>query len=158
MKFLKFLEHPLFLTAIRVVVGGIFVLFGASKAISTPEEFYTSIGYYEFVPDILVPVFANILIYAEIIFGALLFFGLFTRWATIGVSALLAMFSFSLIQAIVRGLELPDCGCSGGLINIGESPGEVLGRDGIMLFGLMWLLLKKKYGWTVDSLLEKKST
>ena len=152
----KIISHPAILTAIRVAVGVIFLLFGIGKATELKEQFYASINQYQMLPEQIVPFFGTALVYLEIVLAILLILGIFTRLATWGISALLIMFIIAIGQAMLRGLDLPDCGCSGGLLKLGESPGEVLLRDFLMLAGMAWLLIKKSTAWTVDSMFERK--
>lgn len=155
-KLKKILTHPFLLTLIRVGVGGIFLVFGFVKAIEPLEIFYTSVASYKMVPEILIEPFGLFVLAAEIIFGLFLTVGLFTKWSNRAILTLLVMFIIAIGQAMVRGLDLPDCGCSGSSISLGESPVEVITRDIVMLIGLAWLEITKKYGWTLDQFLSRK--
>lgn len=156
-KFRAVLVHPLFLTVIRVGVGGIFLLFGFVKAIEPLSIFYESIAAYQMVPSVLIEPFGLIVLAVEIVAGIFLTVGLFTKWSNRVIIALLVMFIIAIGQAMIRGLYLPDCGCSGSMISLGESPAEVILRDLLMLVGLLWIEVQKRYGWTIDRLLSKKN-
>lgn len=155
-KMRSFAAHPGVLTFIRVAVGGIFLVFGFVKAIEPLEIFYTSISAYQMVPDILVKPFGLTVLAVEITAGLFLTVGLFTKWSNRVIMVLLAMFIIAIGQAMIRGIYLPDCGCSGSLISLGETPFEVITRDIVMFLGLMWLEFIKRYGYTLDTFLSKK--
>jgi uncharacterized membrane protein YphA (DoxX/SURF4 family) len=150
----KWLSHPIVLLSIRIVVGGIFLLFGAIKAFEPKEAFFQSIRDYHILPEQTIVAFAYTMIALEIIVGICFLFGLFTQWAAWGVAGLLLLFIVAITQAIIRGLELSDCGCSGSLIKLGETPGTVLFRDALMFIAVLWFILKKNIKWTLDYWLE----
>lgn len=152
-------SHPIVLLLIRLGVGGIFLLFGFIKAIEPKGAFFTSIIDYHILPESIVPAFAMIIIGLEITVGIFFMVGLFTRWAAWGISGLLVLFIIALSQAILRGLALSDCGCSGSLIQLGEDPQTVLMRDIGMLIAMVWFIVQKTTSkkWTVDQLFERKS-
>jgi uncharacterized membrane protein YphA (DoxX/SURF4 family) len=158
-KLYRGLTHPLLTSMIRWGIGGLFVLFSVSKALSPFGEFVVDIRAYQMLPEAVIPVFALLVMVAEIAFGALLIIGLFTRTSLYAISGLLVMFLIAITQGVVRGLGLTDCGCSGdiGWLKIfGETPGQVLWRDGVMLVGLVWLLVTRRYGWTLDAWLHRR--
>lgn len=145
------LHHPILSLVVRVIVGGVFLLFGAVKAYEPKEAFFASIADYQIVPEALIPTFGYIVIVLEIIVGLLFILGLFLDWATIGVGGLLMLFIVALSQAMLRGLELPNCGCSGSLIKVGETPIQVLTRDVAMLAGVVWVWCARQKQYTLDS-------
>lgn len=148
------LEHPWIFVAIRVLVGGIFLAFGIAKALEPQQAFYASIRAYEMIPSALVPAFATLILVAEIIFAIGMILGLYTRFSYAGIALLLVMFIIAIAQAMIRGLYLPDCGCSGSWIKLGDTPYEVIMRDVVMLIGVAWLLWKDtRPRYTLDSLL-----
>lgn len=155
-KIRTFFIHPLFLTIIRVIVGGIFLLFGFVKAIEPLSIFFESIAAYQMVPGILIPPFGVIVLILEIVFGLFLILGLFSRLSNRVILFLLLIFMIAIGQAMIRGLYLPDCGCSGSFIRLGETPAQVLSRDILFFIGLLYLEGVKKYGYTLDAFLEKR--
>jgi uncharacterized membrane protein YphA (DoxX/SURF4 family) len=149
----KLFHHPVLLLAIRISVGGIFLAFGISKVIEPREEFFAVIATYDMLPTSLIPIFGTILLFAEIIAGLLFLFGVYTRWSAYAIAGLLLMFMGAISQTLIRGIPLDDCGCSGSLIRLGETPTEVLLRDAIMLVGVVWFLYAHSDAWTIDRLL-----
>lgn len=135
-----YLQHPIIFLLIRLAVGGVFVLFGFAKAIAPIAEFASVIKTYDMLPEVIVPAAAVIFIVTEIVFGVFFLTGVFTTRAAQGLFLLLISFMIALSQAMLRGIELEDCGCSGGLFSIGETPQSVLLRDLIMFGALSWFL------------------
>lgn len=155
----NFAQHPLVFLLIRIVVGGVFLLFGVIKIIEDHEIFYQSIRDYQMLPEAFIPVFGTVLPWIEVVLALFFLVGLFARLSAFGLLGLLLMFMIAITQAVLRGLELSDCGCSGSRIRLGESPEEVLLRDGILLIGVLWFLWKKRAAqrWTADQFFEQKS-
>jgi uncharacterized membrane protein YphA (DoxX/SURF4 family) len=154
----KFLSHSAVQLAIRLVVGGVFFLFGLAKALAPPEEFFAIIRTYDLLPPALVPAVGTVMMYTEIALGLLLIVGLFTRQAAWGIAGLLVIFLVAIGQAIARSIPLTDCGCSGGWIKIGDTPADVFWRDIVMLAGIAWLLTRRQLGWGLDQLFRTKPT
>lgn len=150
------LTHPLCFVAIRLVVGGVFLLFGFSKAIAPIEEFISVIKTYQLLPEAVVPAAAIIFIIAEISAGLFFIVGVFTQRAAQLTAFLLALFIIALSQALLRGIGLEDCGCSGGLFSIGETPQAVLMRDLIMLAAVWWFLKCNPQELTIDRWLKTR--
>lgn len=156
----SFISHPAILLLIRVLVGGVFLVFGIAKAIAPIEEFIASIYSYQMLPEAIVPVFAYVMIYTEIIIGLLFILGLYTKRMAQAHIVLLGMFIIAISQAMMRGLELLDCGCGGGL-KLGETPTEVLVRDIILLLLVgVWLIQKTpiEKRWSLDRMMIKKDS
>lgn len=140
------------LLAIRVVVGGVFVTFGVAKAFESPEEFMTAIVQYQLIPNQLLYAFAIALVIAEIVFGLCFLLGLWMRQAIVGLLALLMMFVLAIGQAMARGLVLDSCGCSGSVISLGDTPQDVLIRDGVLFALMVWAWVRRAaHRWTLDA-------
>ena len=96
---------------LRVAIGAIFIVAGASK-VGQPALFAAQIAGFRILPEALIAPLAVMLPYWEIVLGALLVAGLFTRIAaTVGV-VLLAVFDLAIASAVVRGMSV-SCGCFG---------------------------------------------
>lgn len=148
------LTHPAVFIACRILVGGIFVLFGIAKAIEPQQSFYAGIRAYQMLPDAIVPTFATVILVAEIIFGVGVLTGFYARISNWALAILLIMFIVAITQAMIRGIYLPDCGCSGSLIKIGDTPREVLTRDIVLLACALWLAIKDKaHRYSLDNVL-----
>jgi putative oxidoreductase len=138
----------------RLVLGGVFLVAGATK-IPDPGGLAASIRSYELsLPEWFVSLSAHALPYFEAMLGVYLLAGLFQKvfaWATTGLTAL---FLLALLQGALRGLEI-DCGCFGS--SAGETSSLWLGavRDvGLLLLGLH-LALAPVGSFSVDALLRR---
>lgn len=96
----------------RIVLGGVFLLAGATK-IADPGGLAASIRSYELpLPEWFVSASAYSLPYLEVLLGFYLVIGLFTRVSAWATNALMLVFILALLQGALRGLEI-DCGCFG---------------------------------------------
>jgi len=97
------------LVGCRLLVGVVFLAAGVLK-IGDHQGMMNAMNAYEVLPDGIMSPLAYLLPILEIIAGAMLVLGLFTRFGGALASALLLVFLIGLIQAKARGLEI-DCGC-----------------------------------------------
>jgi putative oxidoreductase len=106
------LSSPYATLASRIVLGGVFVVAGATK-IPNPGALASAIRSYELpLPELFVSLSAHALPYFEVLLGAYLLAGLFTKISAWVTSGLTALFLLALVQGALRGLEV-DCGCFG---------------------------------------------
>ena len=97
--------------AVRVVLGGIFVVAGASK-VGHAAEFAQQIAAFRLLPQPVIAPMALVLPFFEILLGGYLVIGLFTRLAGWAATLLLLVFDGAIASAVVRGMTL-NCGCFG---------------------------------------------
>ncbi len=138
--FRSIVDNSWTLLLIRVINGGIFFLFGLGKAVQPHQEFYEVMKVYDVLPHSLIPAVGSTLIYLDVIIGALLVVGLFTRFSASMVAGMLVFYMVVILQAVLRGIPLENCGCSGGYIELGTTPPQVLARDAIMFASMAWFL------------------
>lgn len=93
----------------RLLVGAVFLVAGVLK-VGDHQGMMNTMNAYEVLPDGFMSPVAYLLPILEILAGAMLILGLFTRFAAALASALLVAFLIGLIQAKTRGLAI-DCGC-----------------------------------------------
>jgi len=96
---------------LRVAIGGIFVVAGASK-VGNASLFAAQITGFRLLPEAVVGPLAVMLPYWEILLGGLLIVGLFTRVTAWVAVILLALFDIAIASAVVRGMTV-SCGCFG---------------------------------------------
>jgi len=99
-------------TAARLLLGGVALYAGATK-LGDLDEAAWAVRAYSLLPDDLADLVGHVLPFAEVLLGALLVLGLFTRWAAAGFGLLLVAFAVGIASAWARGLAI-DCGCFGG--------------------------------------------
>jgi putative oxidoreductase len=138
----------------RLVLGGVFLVAGATK-IPDPGGLAASIRSYELsLPEEFVSFSAHALPYLEVMLGLYLLAGLFQKvsaWATTGLTFL---FLLALLQGALRGLEI-DCGCFGSSAGETNSLWLAAARDvGLLLLGLH-LALAPVGSFSVDALLQR---
>lgn len=117
--------------ALRVIVGGFFVLSGFMKLTIPPEEVEAIIRAYKILPFGYTYPVALVLPWIEIIPGILLVGGIFPFYMASVITVMLGSFVLLLITTIIRGIPIEDCGCLGGWIK--ETPPIALVRDIILL-------------------------
>jgi uncharacterized membrane protein YphA (DoxX/SURF4 family) len=96
---------------LRLVLGGIFIVAGASK-IGHGAEFAAQIAGFRILPQPVIAPMALALPFLEVLLGGYLILGLFTRTAGWIAVLLLALFDGAIASAVVRGMTV-SCGCFG---------------------------------------------
>lgn len=103
--------------AARLILGGVLVYAGATKAAGPAEEFALIIANYDLLPREMVLTAATFLPWVELFIGWALILGLRLRVAAACAGALFAGFLFALITVQAKGIELPNCGCFGDAVH-----------------------------------------
>ena len=106
------------LSALRVLIGVLFVVSGFEKLIQPPENFLFVIQNYDMLNERLEAAAAHVLPWFELFGGAFLAAGLWTRAAACVVWALNTAFIAAVSQALARKLPIDECGCFGELISL----------------------------------------
>jgi uncharacterized membrane protein YphA (DoxX/SURF4 family) len=99
-------------TAIRLVLGGVWIAAGASK-IGDLAASGRAVAAYRLLPYDAATLLGAVLPFLEITLGLLLLLGVATRFAAIVSALLLGAFVVGIASAWARGLRI-DCGCFGG--------------------------------------------
>ncbi len=102
---------PIVILILRVVLGGIFLAAGALK-IGHFDLFASEIAGFQLLPHAVVAPLALLLPFVEVLLGAYLILGLFTRAAGWFAAFQLAVFAAAIASAVVRGIST-SCGCFG---------------------------------------------
>ncbi len=119
--------------AVRIVLGGAFVLASAHKILH-PGAFAEIIYNYQILPDPLINLTAIILPWLELLLGLCLLVGIWLPGATLLGAFLLIVFEGSLVFNLARGLNVY-CGCfsTTSAVSPDVSMGWYILRDGIFL-------------------------
>jgi len=130
---------------LRVVLGGVLLVAGLLK-VGSPGASARAVQAYELLPFDTAALVGYALPAVEVIVGALLVAGLFTR-VTAGLGGfLMVVFIIGIASAWARGLTI-DCGCfgDGGTISAAETqyPQEIA-RDVGLLLCAAWLVLRPR--------------
>lgn len=134
-------NHPggaTFLLLVRLIAGGLLLVAGGMKLMS-PWAFALSIDSFKLVPQVLHLPLAYFIPWLEVVAGAALVLGWWSRESAATLFGLLAAFTVGLISVLVRGLKI-DCGCFSGLFGEGTVGWHsVLRNVGFLAgFGLIW--------------------
>ena len=125
----------------RLILGGALLLAGGLK-VGNPVASARAVQAYDVLPFELARYVGYGLPYAEVVLGALLVLGLFTRVSAAIGALLMVVFVVGIAQAWARGLTI-DCGCFGGGGQVAQDEtkyGREIVRDiGFALCGA-WLL------------------
>ena len=126
---------PWISTALRVALGAVWVIAGASKVADLGES-VRAVRAYQLLPEWAVPAVGAGLPFLKIALGLLLIVGFSVRFAALVSAALLVAFIAGIVSASARGLQI-DCGCfgGGGELGAGEQPryGAEIARDAGLL-------------------------
>jgi uncharacterized membrane protein YphA (DoxX/SURF4 family) len=104
--------EPALLILARLLVGGTFLLAGATK-VRAPAGFADSVRAYHLLPAHFVLPFATGLPWLELLVAAYLLVGFMTRIGAALSIAMLAMFEYALIYSLATGNIHHACGCFG---------------------------------------------
>ena len=134
----------------RLLVGGLFVFSGMSKAVLPHGEVMALVEQYQVIPHILNSPIAAALPWVELASGTALCIGFLTTPAAWLVVAQLIAFSCLMVVVLVAQIPIEDCGCFGNL-GIRETPLQVLIRD-IVLLGMLASVLARRHDvWGIDA-------
>ncbi len=97
------------ITAIRLLMGALFVVSGIEKLIDL-KYFGLVIAEYQLLPHGLIPAVALLVSLVELLCGAMLLSGILIRTNARLLSLLLIVFLFGMTNNLIRGLD-HDCGC-----------------------------------------------
>lgn len=137
----------------RVFVGCILVYSAYIKIIEPFESFYSSILSYKVVSEGIAYYTARFLPFFELYLGLFLISGLFLKESILLSLGLFSIFEILLLQAIVRKLDVANCGC------FGSSHSNPIGVEfGLNIIWIFFLIMSYRYSKniTLDNYLEKK--
>lgn len=151
----RILQNRRLMVIFRLIVGGVFVFSGFAKLMSPPEEFAEAIRSYQIAPQLFLYPLALTLPWVELLTGAFLCVGLFSRIAATVAAAQLALFMGVIFVAMIKGVDLKDCGCFGA-IGLKETPPQTLIRDAILLAMSVVFISSGSSAFSLDSRLEDR--
>ncbi|MFY9720770.1 MAG: MauE/DoxX family redox-associated membrane protein [Candidatus Cybelea sp.] len=96
---------------VRIVLGGLLVAAGALK-VTDPSSLAADIAAFRLLPAAIVGPLALALPYLEILLGAYLILGLFTRIAAGFAATAFFIYAAAIASAVIRGIPAT-CGCFG---------------------------------------------
>jgi uncharacterized membrane protein YphA (DoxX/SURF4 family) len=111
MKMFSAQQEKWLLRGLRWILGGVFILAGASKVFQ-PAQFATAVANYRLLPHELINLAAIMLPPIELAAGLLLIAGAWVRGSALVLTGLCGVFLFAIVSALARGLNI-ECGCFG---------------------------------------------
>jgi uncharacterized membrane protein YphA (DoxX/SURF4 family) len=109
MKRFTWMDHAVLL--LRLALGAIFLVAGSAK-IGHAAYFAAQIAGFRILPSVVIAPMALVLPFLEVMLGAYLVLGLFTRASAWIAALMLALFDLAIASAVVRGMAV-NCGCFG---------------------------------------------
>lgn len=113
---MRWLSHPALHRLLGLALGAVFVYASADKILH-PAEFarivyrYRLVGPSQLIPPLVPNVFAVTLPWVELLAGLLLIVGTWRREAALLTGAMTAVFIGAVSLALLRGIDLENCGC-----------------------------------------------
>jgi putative oxidoreductase len=97
------------ITALRLMLGALFILSGGEKLLDL-KFFALVIAEYQILPSLFIPAVALLVSLCELLCGTMLLFDLFSRISSSVMLCMMAIFIAAITNNVMRGLE-HDCGC-----------------------------------------------
>ncbi|MCK5405811.1 MAG: DoxX family membrane protein [Candidatus Krumholzibacteria bacterium] len=147
------LTNKVFIFALRIVLGGMFI-YSSTHKIWSPEEFAIAIRSYELLPVGLTNLFALLIAWSEALAGIMLILGVMTKKAAGAILLMLVMFTVAVLATMIKGLVI-DCGCFGADDNQSTSLPLVI-RNLFLIAAAAMVMLFDRGAWSVSSVLSKR--
>ena len=143
------------LALVRILIGLVFLIAGLEKLLSPYQNFLYVIQAYQVLPAAGENLTARVFPWVELFAGLFTVLGLWTPWSLKANLVLNSIFITVVGQALLRGLDIDQCGCFGSLAHI--SLQQVLVLDSVLLLSIVYLLchLSKANQFSLDRLFEK---
>lgn len=144
--------------ALRLVVGGVWIVAGALK-ITDPAQSVAAVRAYQLLPSDLVSPVGQLLPVLEVLIGLMLVLGLLTRGAAVISAVLFVLFIIGIASVWARGINI-DCGCFGGggadPDAASQYPWEIA-RDAALLAASLFLVWLPQSRWALDNVLFRRT-
>ena len=140
---------------VRIFIGLLFVVSSSEKLIGPYQNFLYVVQNYQLLPGFLENVVARIFPWIELFVGVFLVLGLWLKAVLRATLVLLMIFIVVVAQALLRHLDITECGCFGGLVSI--PPVKVMIFDSILLSltGLMLFRWQRTGNLSLDQYFER---
>jgi uncharacterized membrane protein YphA (DoxX/SURF4 family) len=135
----------------RLILGVVDIVAGALK-VTSPTSSALAVRAFQILPYDFAGYVGYALPVVELLVGALLVIGLFTRAAAVAGGLLMLAFLIGIISAWARGLSI-DCGCFGGGGTIGAAQtqyGQDVLRDAGLAACAAWLVVRPGTAYSLN--------
>jgi putative oxidoreductase len=147
----KILGNPIIILIARVILGFIFISYGAGK-IAAPDKFAGEIANYALMPEFSLNLIAMTLPWIELIVGILLILGIRLRSSAVIIAGMMLFFIFAVTWAIAMGLDI-NCGCSSTNPQKVGLP-KLLENIGLLVLSI-WIFIFPERKFSLESIIEK---
>jgi uncharacterized membrane protein YphA (DoxX/SURF4 family) len=137
--------------ALRLALGGVLLVAGVLKAHDGPTATAITLANYRILPQPLIAPLGAALPYFEIMLGAYLVAGLFTRIAGWVAAAQFAVFASAVASLVIRNIPA-DCGCFGSSVPTPPSWAHV-GFDCLLVVASAIVAVRAPGAFALDRLL-----
>lgn len=141
----------LFLLAVRIIVGFLFLSSAISKLNSMTEHIVT-VRKYKIIPSRMVRFFSYFETIVELIASILIIIGYKVELAGFIILALLVSYTVAVIINLFRGNTNISCGC-GGVVGNHKLSWYLPVRNVFFSIGVIFLIINQNYIFTVESIL-----
>lgn len=141
---------------LRLFIGGFFVMVGTDKVLSPYQNFLYVVQAYQIFPDVIETIVAIVFPWIELLLGLFLLLGLWLNWVLRVFLLTISAFILIISQALVRKLEIHDCGCFGGLFSSDIRHTLLIDICLWILVGLMLKMLDKASFCSLDRYFAKQ--
>lgn len=141
--------------AVRILIGLVFLASGVEKVISPYQNFLYAIQAYQMLPGWAETAVARVFPWVELFVGIFCVLGLWCEAVLKGALILFAVFVVVVAQALLRGLNIDQCGCFGELVHVRPQVMVVLDSFGVLLTFLLLRNLPKTKQFSLDRYFEK---
>ena len=148
------LKNKIF-AVIRILLGCLFITSGFEKLSSSYQNFLYVVQNYDFLPATLASLAAHTMPWVEFLVGVFMVTGLWTKQALVAACLLFLSFMGVVGQALVRGLEISECGCFGGLISFPLTAVFILDSIGLLVTIVLISQIASTQTLSADRLLDK---
>ncbi len=145
----------IFPLVLRVGLGVIFFWSGLEKVWHL-SAFYQDAQNYHVLSPLLTQIYSASLPWFEILAGGLLLLGLFSRFATLLMSLLLASFIIAVSLVLMKGGHA-DCGCFLGGAESSPITAGLLFRDIALMMGVAYLCWANPKSYSLDAWFQTES-
>ena len=125
---------------VRILIGIVFIVSSSEKLIGPYQNFLYVIQNYQLLPAFLENAVARLFPWIELFVGVFLLLGLWLKLVLRAALVLLMIFIVVVAQALIRHLDITECGCFGGLVSV--PPVKVMIFDSILLSFTALLLFR----------------
>lgn len=140
----------------RIVVAAVFIGAGVIKLIEPVEEFIAIAREWNIIGEPFLTWYITLLPWVEVIFGIMLLVGLYKKISSSVIGLSLISFIIGIVTNMARGKTLEECGCFGSAFEFGDTFGQLLWRDLILLAMVVLIFLSKSDWLSLDGYFKKK--